>query len=184
MTIPPEANLSPAATEILKRLMCDAEHRLGANGVEEIKAHPFFEGIDWKNLRNAKAPHIADLTSEDDCHRFDKFEEEEPFYYASTNNGGASSTNAGAGDDKKKRQRKDINFVGYTYKKDVEEQKINLVKVLNESLQGDVPSGSSQASSNMLSSSHSENAISGSSTIGGSTPQQKSSNNVGTADNS
>ncbi len=36
----------------------------------------------------------------------------------------------------------------------------------------------------MLSSSHSENAISGSSTIGGSTPQQKSSNNVGTADNS
>jgi hypothetical protein len=33
--------------------------------------------------------------------------------------------------------------VGYTYKKDVEEQKINLVKVLNESLQGDMPTGSS-----------------------------------------
>ena len=103
LTIPPEANLSPAATEILKRLMCDAEHRLGGNGVEEIKAHPFFEGLDWKNLRNAKAPHIADLTSDDDCHRFDKFEEEEPFYYATTNNGGASSTNAAGGDDKKKR---------------------------------------------------------------------------------
>jgi hypothetical protein len=47
-----------------------------------------------------------------------------------------------------------------------------------------MPTGSSQASSNMLSSSHSENAISGNTTVGGSTPQQKSSNNVGTADNS
>jgi len=46
-------------------------------------------------------------------------------------------------EDKKRRQRKDINFVGYTYKKDVEEQKINLVKVLNESLQAEVPTGGS-----------------------------------------
>lgn len=120
LLIPSEANLSPAATDILKRLMCDAENRLGANGVDELKAHPFFDGLDWKHLRNAKAPLIADLSSDDDCHRFDKFEEEEPFYYATTNNGGANSS-SNVGDDKKKRQRKDINFVGYTYKKDVEE---------------------------------------------------------------
>jgi len=113
LTIPPEANLSPAATDILKRLMCDAEHRLGMNGVDEIKAHPFFEGLDWRTLRNAKSPFAPDLTSEDDCRRFDKFEEEEPFY--------ASATSAGTADDKKKKQRKDINFVGYTFKKDVEE---------------------------------------------------------------
>ena len=101
--------------------MCDAEHRLGANGVDEIKHHPFFEGLDWINLRKMKAAYIPELTSDEDCRRFDKFEEEEPFY---------------PNDDKKnqKRQRKDINFVGYTYKKDVEEQKINLVKALNESL--------------------------------------------------
>ncbi len=142
LLIPSEANLSPAATDILKRLMCDAENRLGANGVDELKAHPFFDGLDWKHLRNAKAPLIADLSSDDDCHRFDKFEEEEPFYYATTNNGGANSS-SNVGDDKKKRQRKDINFVGYTYKKDVEEQKINLVKVLNESLLNEMPAGSS-----------------------------------------
>ena len=130
LNIPPEANLSPAATDILKRLMCDAEHRLGSSaaGVDEIKKHPFFEGLDWKNLRNAKAPFIADLTSDDDCRRVDKFEEEEPFY--ATANASSSASEA----DKKRRQRKDINFVGYTFKKDVEEQKINLVKVLNESL--------------------------------------------------
>jgi serine/threonine kinase 38 len=134
LNIPPEANLSPAATDILKRLMCDAEHRLGSgpSGVEEIKKHPFFEGLDWKNLRNAKAPAIANLTSDDDCQRFDKFDEEEPFY-------ATASSSSGTDADKKKRQRKDINFVGYTFKKDVEEQKVNLVKVLNESLQTELP---------------------------------------------
>ena len=50
--IPPEANLSPAATDILKRLVADSEVRLGRNGVEEIKNHPFFEGMDWTKLRN------------------------------------------------------------------------------------------------------------------------------------
>lgn len=145
--------------------MCDAEHRLGSSpaGVEEIKKHPFFEGLDWRNLRNAKAPFVADLTSDDDCRRFDKFEEEEPFY-------ATVSTGAAADAEKKRRQRKDINFVGYTFKKDVEEQKINLVKVLNESLQAELPNSSEQTPS-----SHSQVSISKSTTVGGSsTPQQKS----------
>lgn len=43
LVIPPEANLSPAATDILKKLLCDADHRLGANGVDEIFTHPFFD---------------------------------------------------------------------------------------------------------------------------------------------
>lgn len=82
LNIPPEANLSPAATDILKRLLCDADHRLGMNGVEEIKSHPFFEGIDWTKLRNAKSPFNNNLkfSSDEDCQRFDKFDEEESFY--------------------------------------------------------------------------------------------------------
>jgi serine/threonine kinase 38 len=108
LNIPPEANLSNPAADILKRLLCDADHRLGANGVEEIKIHPFFEGINWLNIRESKSPYSPELTSDDDCRRFDKFDEEEAFYPP---------------EDKKnpKRMRKDINFVGYTYKKDVEE---------------------------------------------------------------
>jgi len=33
LTIPEEAKLSAPATDILKRLLCDAENRLGANGI-------------------------------------------------------------------------------------------------------------------------------------------------------
>jgi serine/threonine kinase 38 len=76
--------------------------------VEEIKNHPFFEELDWERMRGIKSPYMPELSSDDDCRRFDKFDEEDPFYPL---------------DDKKnvKKQRKDINFVGYTYKKDVEE---------------------------------------------------------------
>ena len=121
LNIPLEANLSAAATDILKKFLCDAEFRLGANGVDDIKKHPFFDGINWETIRDSKSPYTPELISDDDCKRFDKFDEEEPFYPV---------------EDKKntKKQRKDINFVGYTYKKDVEEQKTNLVKALNESL--------------------------------------------------
>jgi len=52
LTIPDEAKLSNDAHDILKKLLCDAENRLGAGGVHEIKAHPFFKGLDWKNIRN------------------------------------------------------------------------------------------------------------------------------------
>lgn len=122
LNIPPEANLSPAAVDILKRLMCDAEHRLGSNsGVEEIKAHPFFEGLDWKNLRNARSPFMPDLVGDDDCCRFDKFDEEEPFYATANASSNGTTSGTGADGEKKRRQRKDINFVGYTFKKDVEE---------------------------------------------------------------
>jgi hypothetical protein len=55
--IPPEANLSPAATDILKRLISDSEVRLGRNGCDEIKNHPFFEGLDWSGLRKQQAPY-------------------------------------------------------------------------------------------------------------------------------
>lgn len=41
--------------------MSDRKSRLGMNGAQEIKAHPFFEGIKWKNMKNIQAPFIPDL---------------------------------------------------------------------------------------------------------------------------
>lgn len=50
-SIPAEAKLSTASADILKRLICDADTRLGRNGAEEIKAHPFFDNVNWETLR-------------------------------------------------------------------------------------------------------------------------------------
>ena len=61
LNIPPEAKLSPAATDILKRLLCDAEHRLGSGGAEEIKSHPFFEKVDWNTIRDSESPYKPSL---------------------------------------------------------------------------------------------------------------------------
>lgn len=113
LSIPAEANLSPEAADLLKRFMCDAECRLGLRGFDEIKAHPFFRGLDWESLRKKPSPYRPKVGDEIDCSRFDKFNEEEPFYPPE--------------DKKGKKQRKDINFVGYTYKKELEDQKVKLV---------------------------------------------------------
>ena len=78
--IPPEANLSPAATDLLKRFVSNSETRLGRNGADEIKKHPFFEGFDWEGIRKQKAPYIPSVTSEVSTENFDKFDEEEPFF--------------------------------------------------------------------------------------------------------
>jgi len=100
--------------------MCEAENRLGANGIDEIKQHPFFEGINWERMKDMKAPFTPSLKGEEDVTRFDKFDEEEPFIPP---------------DEKRKKVRKDINFPGFTYNKEIEEKKSNFVRALNESLQ-------------------------------------------------
>ena len=37
------------------------DERLGVNGVEEIKLHPFFAGVDWKRIRDKKAPYVPEV---------------------------------------------------------------------------------------------------------------------------
>lgn len=35
------------------RYCTDAENRIGALSVDEIKTHPFFEAVDWEHIRYA-----------------------------------------------------------------------------------------------------------------------------------
>lgn len=119
LQVPREAGLSLAATDLIHKLVCEPADRLGSKGVEEIKNHPFFLGVRWDRIRQSRAPWIPELESEIDTSNFDKFDETEPFYPEETQ--------------RKRRTRKDVNFIGYTYKREDEEsQRSGLVNALQE----------------------------------------------------
>lgn len=52
-----EGMISPEAKDLIEQLLnVDFVNRLGANGADQIKAHPFFNGIDWSNLKKSRPP--------------------------------------------------------------------------------------------------------------------------------
>jgi hypothetical protein len=75
---------------------------LGIGGADEIKSHPFFKGVDWDNIRNTKAPFIPKLENDYDTSYFETIKAKEPFYPPV--------------EYKRPPKRKDIEFMGYTYK--------------------------------------------------------------------
>jgi serine/threonine kinase 38 len=123
LAIPEEANLSEEAVDLIQKLINDPEKRLGRNGADEIKEHPFFDGFDWDHVRESKAPFIPDVSNPASAEHFDNFEEEEPFLpdkveYTKNN--------------KVKRPKKDPYFINFTYKGDVENEKAKYVSALKD----------------------------------------------------
>nr|XP_020766530.1 serine/threonine-protein kinase 38-like [Odocoileus virginianus texanus] len=57
------------------RFCIDSENRIGNSGVEEIKSHPFFEGVDWGHIRERPAAIPIEIKSIDDTSNFDDFPE-------------------------------------------------------------------------------------------------------------
>lgn len=55
-------------------MLCDVNDRLGGhhgqNGAQEIKAHPFFRGVAWDQLRRIRAPFEPNLQSSIDTSYF------------------------------------------------------------------------------------------------------------------
>ena len=108
LNIRPEANISKEAEDILRKLITDPENRLGVNGADEIKSHPFFKGIDWNHIKETLIPpFIPDLKNNFDTKYFDEFEEDEPFYPINNDS-----------NNKKKFQKKDMCFVDFTYNRE------------------------------------------------------------------
>lgn len=77
LQVPPQIKLSPEAVDIIGRLCCSPEERLGSNGAGEIKTHPFFDQMDFSsNLRTQPAPYRPKIAHPMDTSNFDPVEEE------------------------------------------------------------------------------------------------------------
>ena len=44
------------AKDLIKRLICDKEDRIGKQSINEIKDHPFFRNVDWNTIRYVYFP--------------------------------------------------------------------------------------------------------------------------------
>ncbi|CAI0458325.1 unnamed protein product [Linum tenue] len=106
LKFPEEARLSPDAKDLICRLLCNVELRLGTKGAHEIKAHPWFKGVEWEKLYQMKAAFIPEVNDELDTQNFEKFDEDDS----------QMQTPNKSGPWRKMLSSKDINFVGYTYK--------------------------------------------------------------------
>lgn len=65
--------VSPEARDLITKLLCDdRDKRLGSQGVNEIKAHPFFNGIEnWENLWDEAASFIPSVENPENTDYFD-----------------------------------------------------------------------------------------------------------------
>ncbi|KAK6164476.1 hypothetical protein DH2020_001340 [Rehmannia glutinosa] len=106
LKFPEEAKLSLEAKDLISKLLCSVNQRLGSNGADEIKAHSWFNGVDWDNIYHMEAAFIPEVKDELDTQNFEKFEESEHH----------NQTSSKSGPWRKMLSSKDINFVGYTYK--------------------------------------------------------------------
>uniref|UniRef100_A0A8D2ZPN9 non-specific serine/threonine protein kinase n=1 Tax=Scophthalmus maximus TaxID=52904 RepID=A0A8D2ZPN9_SCOMX len=70
--VPPQAKLSPEASDLIVKLCRGPEDRLGKNGTDEIKAHPFFGAVDFSSdLRQQAAPYVPTIAHSTDTSNFD-----------------------------------------------------------------------------------------------------------------
>ncbi|TKY62344.1 Serine/threonine-protein kinase CBK1 [Spatholobus suberectus] len=106
LKFPEEVRLSLEAKDLISKLLCNVNQRLGSNGADEIKTHSFFNGVEWEKLYQMEAAFIPEVNDELDTQNFEKFEESDNQTHSSSR----------AGPWRKMLSSKDLNFVGYTYK--------------------------------------------------------------------
>lgn len=64
--------ISDEAKDFIQRLLTlDPTQRLGVNGAEEVKAHPYFAGINWDTVTTTEAAFIPQVTDPESTDYFD-----------------------------------------------------------------------------------------------------------------
>uniref|UniRef100_A0A8C5GU49 non-specific serine/threonine protein kinase n=1 Tax=Gouania willdenowi TaxID=441366 RepID=A0A8C5GU49_GOUWI len=81
LNFPDDVEISKDAKNIICAFLTDREVRLGRNGVEEIKRHPFFKNDQWTfdTIRDTVAPVVPELSSDIDTSNFDEIEDDKAF---------------------------------------------------------------------------------------------------------
>ncbi|XP_047311396.1 serine/threonine-protein kinase 38-like [Impatiens glandulifera] len=102
-----DARLTPEAKDLICRLLCDVEHRIGTNGAHEIKKHPWFKDIVWDKLYEMDAAFKPEINGELDTQNFMKFDEVDSPAIARNGSGPLRKMLMTADE---------LSFVGYTYK--------------------------------------------------------------------
>nr|XP_033792041.1 rho-associated protein kinase 2 isoform X6 [Geotrypetes seraphini] len=76
LNFPDDVEISKNAKDLICAFLIDRDVRLGRNGVEEIKQHPFFKNDQWtwNNMRETAAPVVPELSSDVDSSNFDDIE--------------------------------------------------------------------------------------------------------------
>ncbi|XP_014979614.1 myotonin-protein kinase isoform X31 [Macaca mulatta] len=63
------------AQDLIQRLLCPPETRLGRGGAGDFRTHPFFFGLDWDGLRDSMPPFTPDFEGATDTCNFDLVED-------------------------------------------------------------------------------------------------------------
>ncbi|CAD6334420.1 unnamed protein product [Miscanthus lutarioriparius] len=106
LNFPDNPRLSFEAKDLICRLLCDVDHRIGSGGADQIKAHPWFRGVEWDKLYEMEAAFKPQVNDELDTQNFMKFPDLNP-----------APARASSGASRKMMlTSKDLSFVGYTYK--------------------------------------------------------------------
>jgi len=123
LRFPEDIRISHDAQDLIERLVCDRSTRLGGGntGVEEIKSHPFFRGVNWDTLREQIAYFIPTLTSPTDTSNFEEYEplddEDVASHVHQHHHASPKEGHTPQGVRKiKVPTEKDLPFIGYTYK--------------------------------------------------------------------
>lgn len=70
--IPWPDDVSPEARDLIDKLMAvNPSERLGHNGADDIKRHPFFKGINWTTVRTQKPIFVPKPDNAQDTSYFD-----------------------------------------------------------------------------------------------------------------